>query len=822
VQTGTAYDASGNIQLTSNQTSLGNEPPMPPASSVIRQTYGQEAFAPLPPANSGDSSPTAYLAHQDLVMVSQDPTAGATGTMATKVSSAVAPTYLAQASTSTSTNQPTTITATQDATTTTAPAADSTPNTSTTPSASAAASESQNTLPKEEGIQGSESKKEESLASQPSKTAEGEAASTSTATSTATSTEPQPPQPQQIKAPQVENVATSPTESSKEPEPTLPKEPEVQQGSSTTSPAATTTATTAPVQPGEIRTSQTIDGATVIDYWHIDNQPINKILEIISRRANMNMALTAGVKGNVTIDLRNTTMDDALQIIARLNGLTVHQEDGVIYVSTQKELREIEENGELPVRIYHLSYITAKDAKEMISGCTSGKGKVAVSPESKTGLTSNAQTLDQTGSTGSTSKVDAGGNTMAGGDILIVQDYEAVLKKIDKVIAQIDIRPAQVMIEAVLVQVELSKDMELGVNFAVLDGANSALGVMGNGALVNAGAGFTPSTVVTSAGKIASGMATDNYGLKFGWTGGSTTGLIKALEGCGKTEVLATPRLLVLNKQSADLQLGKNLGYYTTSVSQTSSTQTVSYLKIGTQLRIRPFICPNGLVRLEVHPERTTGALDASGIPQTQSAQVTSNVMVPDGFTLMIGGLIDDETVESKEGLPFLMRIPVLGNLFCHTVTTKTKKELVVVLTPHIWNPACPEGLNHLGTPETIGIERRVHPQPPFLPAPGEESLYEVIANPDCITPKPCLGTKSKCATEAKEKDKCGAPKDKSASPTKAPTTATQPTAATKATQPTVATPSSTATPSTTSLNATPTPMNLQVKLADDSIAPMQ
>ena len=133
------------------------------------------------------------------------------------------------------------------------------------------------------------------------------------------------------------------------------------------------------------------------------------------------------------------------------------------------------------------------------------------------------------------------------------------------------------------------------------------------------------------------------------------------------------------------------MGYQTSTVSQTSTTQNVQFLNVGTQLRFRPFVSSDGWIRLEVHPERSTGEIDTNGIPQTNTSQVTTNVMIPDGATIVIGGLMDTEVDTNWQGVPFLSRIPLLGYLFRHTIDDTPKKELVVLLTPHIWKPQCPE-----------------------------------------------------------------------------------------------------------------------------------
>ena len=459
---------------------------------------------------------------------------------------------------------------------------------------------------------------------------------------------------------------------------------------------------------------------------HVDNLDVNKVLEMVSRQANMSISIASGIRGQVTLHLRDKTADETLAIIAKECHLTIRRDRDVICVSAEEDA--------LPIRTYHLNYVTASDLQTMIQPLLSEKGKISMTPQSEVGLKTDVTNSGSggTGNAGSTQEVKAGGNSMAGGEIVIVQDHEEVLKRIDRLVAEIDVQPIQVLIEAVIIEVELNKDMELGVNFALLDQAGTTLGVIGDGAAINAAAGFNPASVLAAGGKLAgtatSGFAEDANGIKFGWTGGSTTGFIRALETFGETRVLASPRLMVLNKQRAEIHIGQQLGYMTTTVSQTSSTQTVSFMNIGTQLRLRPFVTSNGLIRMEVHPERSTGQIDSNGIPQTYTNQLTTNMTVPDGATIMIGGMIDTQVDKQWQGLPFLSRIPLLGYLFRHTVDDLAEKELVVLITPHIWNPRCPQASIISAGRAARTCEHRVRQQEPFLECPGEESVYEQIA----------------------------------------------------------------------------------------------
>ena len=116
----------------------------------------------------------------------------------------------------------------------------------------------------------------------------------------------------------------------------------------------------------------------------------------------------------------------------------------------------------------------------------------------------------------------------------------------------------------------------------------------------------------------------------------------------------------MLNKQRAEIQLGSRLGFQTLSQNFTSTIQQVQFLNTGTLLRLRPFVSDDGMVRMEIHPERSSGSV-TNNIPNQQTAELTTNVMVPDGATLVIGGLIEDEDDFGYQGLPLPLAVPGAG-----------------------------------------------------------------------------------------------------------------------------------------------------------------
>ncbi|NQU22512.1 MAG: hypothetical protein HQ567_14640 [Candidatus Nealsonbacteria bacterium] len=431
---------------------------------------------------------------------------------------------------------------------------------------------------------------------------------------------------------------------------------------------------------------------------HLDNEDIHKVLEMLSRQEKVSILVSPGVTGRVTANLQGESFDEALDALLKVCNLVSHRQRNTIFVYTPTELTQLEDrNRKLDTRIYHLNYVRAGDIQQMVQPFISDVGKVAVTPISDVGIGSDTGQV--------------GGDSLAGGDVLIVQDYEDVLKTVDDIVSRVDVRPLQLVIEAVIMEAILEDGMQLGVNFAILDNAGRAVTVLGNGAILNSAAGFSPAGVVTAAaglinetyadgqspplngdemiqsgGALRKGYGGNDNGLKFGLTSNNVTGFVRALKQFGDVNVLASPCVMVLNKQRAELIVGEKLGFLTMTATETAAVQNFEQEEVGTQLRLRPFVSADGMIRMEIHPERSTGTLVA-GIPQTRTSEVTTNVMVQDGSTIVIGGLSDEQEVLVENGIPVLSRIPWIGALFRYKETTTVKRELIVMLTPRIWDP---------------------------------------------------------------------------------------------------------------------------------------
>jgi type IV pilus assembly protein PilQ len=159
---------------------------------------------------------------------------------------------------------------------------------------------------------------------------------------------------------------------------------------------------------------------------------------------------------------------------------------------------------------------------------------------------------------------------------------------------------------------------------------------------------------------------------------------VRALEEVTDVVVVANPKIVALNKQEAEVIVGRRDGYLTTTVTETATVQTVEFLETGTQIKFRPVINEDGAVRLSVHPKDSNGGLTAANLPFEETTEAHADILVDDGHTVLIGGLFRERTLSSSSQLPVLGNIPVLGLLFGSRSDQTIREEVIILLTVHI------------------------------------------------------------------------------------------------------------------------------------------
>lgn len=392
---------------------------------------------------------------------------------------------------------------------------------------------------------------------------------------------------------------------------------------------------------------------------HIHNADIREILELLSEQGNINILASRNVEGSVTASLVGVDLDSALEAIVRSAGLALRRDGDFVFIGLVSDLAQMDQaNDEIQVRVYRPSYVPAADLMNVIQPIlTANLGKATVSKNAESGLPQDL--------------VKTGGNQFAGDEVLVVRDYGIVLDQVDEIVNEIDSRPRQVSLEATILSVKLDHEHRMGVHFEALR----------NRANVSIVSGSPPTNT--------NGLSMSAEGATFGFLDGSLANLIDVLEDMGDVSVVASPRVLCLNKLRAEVQIGEQLGFVNTTVTETSSTQSVSFLDVGTLLRIRPFITPDGMVRLELHPELSNGSVSVTQgltLPRKEVTQVTTNIMCPSGRTVIIGGLIREDLETDTKQLPILGNLPYVGALFRRKGEISTRRETLVLVTPTIVN----------------------------------------------------------------------------------------------------------------------------------------
>jgi type IV pilus assembly protein PilQ len=432
-------------------------------------------------------------------------------------------------------------------------------------------------------------------------------------------------------------------------------------------------ATTAPAgggdkaQPNNWKKEVTITRPGTIDRAHFRDTDLRGVLRLLSIQTEKNIIATKEVTGKVTADFYNVTYREALDAIMRSTGFVCEEQDNFIYIYTPKQYEAIlQSRRKMATQVYRLAYVRGEDVKGLVTPLLSKVGSISLTPAAEKGIES--------------SDSDAGGNNYATDDVLIVHDYEDVIEKVTKLIADIDVKPQQVLIEATMLRATLTEGNDLGIDITSL-----ASGIT----MPNMDTQITYNTQLTSA--VPSGGLTMNI------TTGRVDFLIRALESITDVNVMANPKLLVLNKQRGEIMIGNRDGYLTTTVTETVATQTVQFLETGTRLLVRPYIGKDGFIRMEIHPEDSSGTVEQVGdavLPNETTTEVTTNVIVRDGHTIIIGGLFRETTTLGRAQIPLLGNLPYVGGLFRRTSDDVTREEVIILITPHIIKHTPDEGVS--------------------------------------------------------------------------------------------------------------------------------
>ena len=403
---------------------------------------------------------------------------------------------------------------------------------------------------------------------------------------------------------------------------------------------------------------------------------INTALQVVATATKKNIVVSRAVTGSVNLTLYNITMDEVLNAMLEPNGFGYVEKGNFVYVYTLKEIDEQNKrNRKVVNKVFKLQYINATDANTLIKPLLSDRGLVALTPTASLGLPAGI--------------TDTGGSTLATEDTLVISDFADNVDAVVKALAEIDVRPKQVLVEASLLNATLDDSNKFGMDISVNAGIGSAN--LPIASLLN---GQTPTPAFNNtalAGNSFNSVAAPAKGFTVGYMGSDVSVIMSALESAVDTNVLANPKILVLNKMRGEVFLGNEDGYLTTTVSNSTTVQNVETVKTGTRLLFRPFITEDNYIRMEIHPEDSTGGVSQVGssgpaLPSKTTAELTTNVIIKSGRTVVLGGLFRERTSSDKSQVPGLGNVPILGIPFRKNNDQTKRQELIVLMTPHIIN----------------------------------------------------------------------------------------------------------------------------------------
>ena len=397
--------------------------------------------------------------------------------------------------------------------------------------------------------------------------------------------------------------------------------------------------------------------------FHARNLAVADAFAQLRQLTRRNIIVAPEVTARFTGDLYDVTLRELIDAVCRTADLTVREEGSFLFI----------EQPSVDTRLFNLNYVRAADVMLMIEPLLSPEGKLTATISSQRGIRS--------------SQDEAGGDDYANGEVLLVMDHAKNLARIESALRRLDVRPRQVLIEATICSADVTNDRSLGVEFTSLagvnfteagatskDGTGLELGsIPANGIEAGLGAGLTNLLDGLPTTGLNVGVIKDNVGV-----------FLRALQEVTKLTVLANPKVLALNKQRGEVIIGRRDGYLTTTVTQTASIQNVEFLETGTRLLFRPFIGADGYVRLEIHPEDSNGGISDDGLPFKETAEVTTNIMVRTGQTVVIGGLFREVRDRTQRKVPGLGDLPGAGALFRSNKNNFKKEEIIILLTPRI------------------------------------------------------------------------------------------------------------------------------------------
>lgn len=387
---------------------------------------------------------------------------------------------------------------------------------------------------------------------------------------------------------------------------------------------------------------------------------ITNVLRLLSEVSKLNMVIGENVKGKITIKMSNVPWDQALDVILKLKGLGKVFEDNVLRIDTLSNIAQSQEDEarakdamikaeDLEIKIIPVNYAKAKDILESVKKTLSSRGDVTVDERTNT---------------------------------IILKDIRYKHDEVIKFLKILDKPTSQVLIEARIVQADSNFARDLGVQWGGTYATNPGtynIGIMGGptGTVGAPTSGFAVNLP-------AQGVAGTKGSMGFTIGKGNSFNLdlrLSAGESKGVTKVLSAPKITTLDNREATIQQGEAIPYKTFSQEGTKT----EFIDATLTLKVTPKVTPDGHIAMAIKISKNRqGSIVVEGTPSINKKEATTEVLVKDGETTVIGGIYESTDVDNLNGVPWFYRVPLLGWLFKNTQQSNIKSELLIFITPKI------------------------------------------------------------------------------------------------------------------------------------------
>ncbi len=366
---------------------------------------------------------------------------------------------------------------------------------------------------------------------------------------------------------------------------------------------------------------------------NVEEADIRAVLRSISEFSGMNIVAGSEVKGPVTVLLHDVPWREALESILRMNDFVSIEEHGVIRVATHKDYEQAAKLQALVTAIYEVKYARAEKLQAVVSKLLSERGKAQAD------IRANA---------------------------LIITDIPRVVTMMDSVVARLDRPTAQVLIESKIVEVDASSSRELGVDWSL---GNLANPLTNTRAGANVDLGVRDPAGSFSFGRLQNGVAIEAQ--------------LSALEENNKANILSQPSVLINDNEEAIVMSGKRIPI---NVLDQAGNLITEFYDVAVKLTVTPHINPKNEVLMSLKPEvsELSGEATVSGGVIILTSEVSTTLLVKDGETVVIGGVIRSKDGLLERRVPLLHAIPLFGRLFSYSAKTFDKTEILVFVTPHV------------------------------------------------------------------------------------------------------------------------------------------